>query len=159
VFAVRVLDDFVGIHLLDVAIAGPFVSDQQADFVGDRVHHELRQYVSADRINHTSDDIAATADCADDWRLARAETATAAPTAPAMLVVGLPADEGFVHLNDATKLLEVLFDQRGANAVAHIPSGFVTPETHVAMDLTGAHSLLAGQHQVDDAKPISQRLI
>ena len=43
--------------------------------------------------------------------------------------------------------------------MAHIPSGFVAAEAHGAVDLEGAHTLLAGQHNVNDAKPVPQRLV
>src|SRR5208282_2506827 len=68
------------------------------------------------------------------------------------------ADESFVNLNDAAKLLNIL-DQGDADFVAHHPCGFVRAEAHEAHDLKGAHALLAGQHQMNDAIPVAERLV
>src|SRR5262252_7439846 len=43
--------------------------------------------------------------------------------------------------------------------MAHRPSRPVGAETHHAVDLKRAHSFLAGQHQMDDAEPLTQGLI
>ena len=43
--------------------------------------------------------------------------------------------------------------------MTHGPCGFVGSKTHEAHDLKRAHSFFAGQHEVDDAKPIAKRLI
>ena len=51
------------------------------------------------------------------------------------------------------------FDQSRADFVAHGMGGAVAPETHHALDLERADTFLAGQHQVDDPKPLSERLI
>ena len=51
------------------------------------------------------------------------------------------------------------FGEPGADAMAHVPSGSVGAEAHHPLDLEGANSLLAGQHEVDDAEPVAKRLI
>jgi hypothetical protein len=43
--------------------------------------------------------------------------------------------------------------------MAHEPRGFVRAETHEAINLKGAHSLLASQHEVDDFEPVTERLV
>jgi len=76
VFASRVLDDFMRVQLLDVTIARPFAGNEQADFIGNGVHHELGEHVRTDRTdraNNSRHDVALAADRADDGRLARAE--------------------------------------------------------------------------------------
>src|SRR5581483_2555280 len=158
VFTLRVLDDFVRVQLLDVVIANPFVSHEQADLAVYCVHDELGKQFAAHRINDARYDVPFAAHSADNGRLAGANTATAGttPSIAPMLVLGFAADEGFVHLNDPAQLVEVLFDERGADAMAHIPSRLIGAETEVAMDLACAHSLFAGQQKVDDLKPASQ---
>lgn len=153
VFASRMFNDFMRVELLDVAIAGPFVGDKQADFFGNRIRHEFGEHIGANGINHPRHDIAATADRADNRRLAGTKAATSAPAAATVLVVGFAADESFVHFNDAAELVEILIDQRSANPVAHIPSRLIRTESHVAMDLPSAHALLAGQQEMNDAEP------
>jgi hypothetical protein len=156
VFARGVLDDLVGIELFDVPVAGPFVGAKQADFFGNRFQHKLGQYLGTYRVNHPRDNVTLTLDRADDWRFAGTDAATAASAASAVLVVRLAPDESFVDFDDTKKLLEFLVLKRRTNAVAHIPSGFVAAEAHVAMDLTCADALLAGEHQVDDLEPLAE---
>jgi len=156
VFASSVLDDLVRVNLLDVPVAGPFVGHKQADLIGNGVHHELGENFRADRADNARDDAPLAADCADNRDFARAKAAATTVPASAVPVVGLAADEGFIDFDHATKLVKILFDQRGANAMAHIPSGLVRAETDVAMDLASAHSLPAGQQQMYDAIPNPQ---
>jgi hypothetical protein len=156
VFASGMFDDLVRVNLLDVAVAGPFIGDQQADFIGNGVHHELGENFRADRADDTRHDAALAADCADNRNFTRAKAAATAVPATAVLVVGLAADECFIDFDHTAKLVEILFDQCGANAMAHIPSRLVRAETDVAMDLPSAHALLAGQQQMDDAIPNPQ---
>jgi hypothetical protein len=89
-------------------------------------------------------------------RFAGADAARAAVALIAMLVRRLTAYVGLINVNNATKLVEILFDQRRANAMAHIPSGLVGTETKAAVNLPRAHALFAGQQQMDDAKPHPQ---
>jgi hypothetical protein len=78
-----------------------------------------------------------------------------------------PATFGTLHFpsilsglrpNDATKFFNVLHES-GSDLVAHKPCGFIRTEAHVAADLQSAHSLLTGEHQADDLKPITKRLV
>ena len=114
-----------------------------------------------DVVDDARDDVALALDCADDRHLARADAASPAALAALVLVpvLGLAADEGLVNLDDAHELAEILVGEAGADAMAHVPSGVVRAEAHHAMNLKGADALLAGQHQVDDAEPLAQRLI
>ena len=83
-----------------------------------------------------------------DVRSTRATTLPLRLTAPTMGVladerclppfaalVGVPvlvlaADESFINLDDAAELVHVVLDKRRADAMAHIPSGFVGAEAH-----------------------------
>ena len=76
-----------------------------------------------------------------------------------MAVLIFAADIGFIHFHDAAEFVHVLFNKRRADLVAHEPRGFVGTEAHVAHDLQCAHALFAGQHKVNDLKPLPQRLV
>jgi hypothetical protein len=156
VFASGMLDDLMWINLLDVPVAGPFVGHKQADPIGNGVHHELGENFGANRADDARHNAALAADCPDNRDFARTKAAATAVPTSAVLVVGLSTDESLVNLDHATKLVEILFDQRGANAMAHIPSRLIRAETDVAMDLPGAHALFAGEQQMDDAIPNQQ---
>ena len=75
-----------------------------------------------------------------------------------MAIALLTADPRFVNLDNAAKLLFWL-DQGGADFVAHGMSGFVGAEAENPLNLKGAHTLLAGQHQMHDAEPVAKRLV
>lgn len=156
VFASGVLNDLVRAQLLDVPIAGPFAGHEQAHLVGDGVHHEFSENVCTDCADNARHDVALAADRADYGYFVRTKAATTTIPAPAVLVVGLAADEGFINLNDATKLAEILFDKRRTDAMAHIPSGLIRAEADVTMDLPRTHALFAGQQKVNDAIPDPQ---
>jgi hypothetical protein len=73
-----------------------------------------------------------------------------------VLVLVLPADIGFVNLDNAHQLAEGGIDQPGADAHAHVMGSTVRTETHDALHLKSGNALLAGQHHVDDAKPVAE---
>jgi hypothetical protein len=75
-----------------------------------------------------------------------------------MPVFVVSANVGFIDLNDPAELLHVL-NEGGPDLVAHEPSGLIGAKAHVAVDLKGAHPLLADQHQVNDSEPNLQRFI
>jgi hypothetical protein len=100
-----------------------------------------------------------TANGARNDRLARSRAACAVPTAPVVSVPRFAADKSFVHLDNASEFFKVPVSERRSDTVAHVPSGFVRTEAHEAMNLKRAHSLFAGQHQVNNAEPIFERLI
>ena len=68
------------------------------------------------------------------------------------------ADVGFVYLDNAAKLFDVLH-KRDADFVAHAPRGFVRAKAHVAHDLQRAHAILAGEHEVGNLEPVAKRLV
>jgi len=73
-----------------------------------------------------------------------------------MAVLRLAAEEGFIDLDNSHELAETLVSQSSSDAATHIPSGRIRAETHVAVNLKGADPFLAGQHQVNDAKPLAK---
>lgn len=76
-----------------------------------------------------------------------------------VLVLEVAADEGFVYLNDAEQLQEFPILHRHADAMAHVPRGFVGAEAERAEDLQRADAFLARHHHMDDAEPILQRFV
>src|SRR5262249_9637502 len=101
-------------------------------------------------------DVALTLDCASDDRpLSAGGRAGQSVALIPMLVLGLAADEGFVNFNDAAKL-RLGFDQRSTEFMAHGMRRALTAEAHDALNLEGANSLLAGEHQMGDAIPVTQ---
>lgn len=157
VFAGSVAHDLVLVQFLHVLVADPFVSDDEAHLVGHGVHNEARQHFGANGVDHTRNNVALARDGTHDRRLARAEPTTAGAAALVLVpILGFAADERLVDLDNPAELVEILFDERSADAMAHIPSRFVRAEAHVAMDLASADALLAGQHKMDDAKPLTK---
>ena len=161
VFASGVVDDAKRIILGEASIAGPLIRAEQAHFVRDDFVDEAGESRGTDVLNHATDGIALAANSANNGRLAGTDTAspaTAATLVP-MPVLGKTAHEGLIDFDNAAELLKFLSGKRGPDPMGHIPSGFVRPKPHVAIDLKRAHSLLAGEHQVNDFEPRAQRLI
>jgi hypothetical protein len=146
------------------AVAGRGVGAKQTDFMRDGFANECGQRLVFQVTDDASNDVALASDRTDHDSLSkprtRPATASSVPIAAFVFVpvLSLPADKGFVDLDDTAKLADVL-DKRGSDFVAHKPSGLVGAEAHIPIDLQGAHSLFADQHQVRDPEPILQRLI
>src|SRR5208282_994647 len=105
-------------------------------------------------LNHARDDVALAGHSASDWSLARVAEPTFAASLIRMTITVLPADPSFVDLDNPHELTKFGVNQGATNAMAHIPSGAVRTEAHVAMNLECANSLLARQHKVNDAEPL-----
>jgi hypothetical protein len=134
-----------------------FVGRQQANLVGYRFANESFDVRLVHVIQYAGNNIALALYCADDRDFAGASAAALAVMALVpMAVVVFAADPSFINLDNAAKLIDVFFNQRRADTVAHVPSGFVGTEAHVAMDLPCAHSLFAREHEVNDAEPLPQ---
>ena len=161
VIAPGVINDDVRIFLVEMLVTDPLVGAEQANLVRNCFVHESGEGRGADVLNHAGDDISLSPDCASNNGLARTDTARAAAASAPVLVaaLSLAADECFVNLDNARQFFKVAVSERRTNAVAHIPSGLVRTEAHKPIDLKPAHALLAGQHEVDDAEPIFERLV
>jgi hypothetical protein len=161
VLALGMIDDAMRVFGVQAAISDTLIGAKQAHLFRNGAAHEALKGSGIDAANHAGDHVSLPANRADDGRFAGTNTASSA--APAALipmpVLRLAADEGFIDLDDAHELAEVLTGETGADAVTHVPSGLVRAETHVAVDLQCADPLLARQHKVDDAEPVAQRLI
>jgi hypothetical protein len=137
-------------------VSAQVVSGEQADFVGNGFVDEAGEGFAVEAVNDPCHDVPLALDSANHGGLPGAGPASAAVTLVPMLVAGLSADIGFVHLDDANEFLELFVLHRSADAMAHVPSRLVRAKAHIAMDLPGADAFLAGRHEVDDAKPLPQ---
>lgn len=139
------------------AVELAFIGREQTDFVADHFADESFSGFLADAIENARDNVSFTADRANDRSFSARSPASAAMSA--MFVDCFATDVAFIDLNDAAELVHVALDQSSADAVCHVPSGFERTETHVAPQLSGAHSLLAGQDQMRDLEPVAERLV
>jgi hypothetical protein len=146
----------LGIFAAQRVVSAQVVSGKQAHLVRDGFANEAGQSLAVEPLYNPRNDVALALDCANDTDLAGAGPARAAIPLVPMLIAGLSADVGFVNLDDAHELTKLLVLKRSADAVAHVPSGLVGAEAHVAVDLPGADAFLAGRHQVDDTEPLPQ---
>lgn len=140
-------------------VARSFVSAKQADLVRHGFIDEAGKGFAFNVLNDTSNDIALATNRANDDRLIVSFALSATGALVPMLVRGVAANERFVNLNNTAKLSNVLFVKGDSDLVAHKPSGLVRTEAQKSEYLKRAHTFLASQHQVDDAKPVFQRLV
>jgi hypothetical protein len=138
-----------------VAVIASGVRRQQANLVRNGFIDEIEHGLSGHALQNSRDYIAVSLDCADDRRLIRCR---AEFSLFPMAVFVFSANPRLVHFHDAAKLL-LRGDQSRANLVAHGMGRLVAAEAHHALNLEGAHSLLAGKHQMGDAIPVAERLL
>ena len=161
VLAVVVVNRLMREHRAEVHVAFPLIGAKKADFGRDGFVDETGESGRFGVGDDAGDDASLAAHSASDNCFADSRTAgaNAAVTVALMPVLGLSADERLIDLDNASELFEILVGERDAHAMAHRPSGFVAAEADETINLQRAHSLLAGQHQVNDAKPIFERLV
>jgi hypothetical protein len=138
-----------------IAVACPRVSRQQAHFVGHGLVHKIEHGLRGDTLKHARNHVAIALDCANDRRLVGSRAKL--PLIP-MAVFVFSTNPRLVHFHDATKFL-LRRDQPGADFVAHGMGRLVATEAKHALNLKGAHSLLAGEHQMGDPIPVAERLL
>jgi hypothetical protein len=160
ILASGVINDTMRVFAVKPLVARPLVSAKQTDFVRDRFADEGGKSIGGHVRDYARNHIAFSCDGADNRRLAGTDAAgsTAAAALIPMPIFGQAADESFIDLDNAAELIDVLH-KSGSDLMAHEPRGPVRSEAHIAIDLQGAHSLLAGEHKMDDAEPLPQRLI
>jgi hypothetical protein len=160
VLPLGVVNDGMGIVGIKTAIADPLIRAKQADLGRDSFIHKIDKGRSADVLDYTTDSISLPTDSANNRGLTG--TYAASSMAPASLVpmpvLGKTADESLIHLDNAAKFFGS-FDKGSPDPVCHVPGSFEGAEAHVAPKLACADPLLAGEHQVNDTKPVAQRLI
>lgn len=159
ILAARMVDCRVRELLVQVLVADPLIRAEQANLCRDRFANESGQSIRLHIGDNAGDDVALPLDRSGDNSLSGSTSPPASVAALVLVpVLGEATDESFIDFNNAAELFGS-FDQRGSYLVAHAPSGFIRTEAHVSLNLQRAHSLLAGQHQMDDAKPLSEGLI
>jgi len=158
VLAVAVLHGEVREILPEVAVSAALIGSQQTNLIGNSLSDETLYGLASDVPQDARHHVALAAYRADHRDFAGASAATSAAALIPMLVLVLAADPSLIDLDDAAKL-GFRLDERGADFVAHGQGGFVGAEAEHPLDLQGAHPLLAGQHQVNDPEPVTERLI
>jgi hypothetical protein len=149
----------MGEFITQMRVADPLVGAEQADLFGHSLIDESLQGLSLHIRDDASDDIALSLDCADDdCPFAASRWAGQSVALVGVLVLGLAADESFINLDNAAKFCFGL-NESGADFVTHGMCRAVATEAHDALDLKGAYSLLAGQHRMGDAEPVTQGLV
>lgn len=136
-----------------------FIGREQADLIRDHFPDEPLSSIFRDAMQSASNDISLAADGTNDRKLAGASTAGLA----VMLLVPMPvavltADPRLIDFDDAAQL-GFGFNQGRADFVAHGMCCAVGTKAHHALNLKGADTFFAGEHQVGDAKPLPQRLV
>lgn len=164
VLPLAVVDDLARV-LDQQVIAAVLVGTQERDLLRDSLTDEARQRLAVHLAQRPRHDFAGAAHSArhsglaGDTATTRRARTTGTTTLVLVPVLGLAPDIGFVALDDAHKLLELLIGHASPDTVAHAPRGLVGAEAEQPVDLQRAHALLAGEHQVDDLKPLAQRLV
>jgi hypothetical protein len=158
ILPLAMIDGCVGKFHAKVLIANPFVCAEQANLVRNGFVDESFQRRGADILDDAGNDVALAAHGSDNNGFVGAAGPRANTALADMLILGEAADKGFVNFNDAAQL-RFGFDQCSADFVAHGMRRAVAPEAHDALNLEGANSLLAGEHQVRDAEPLAERLV
>ena len=156
----RMVNGFVRVVAVQMFVANPFVGAEQADLGGNAFVDECFEGAGTNVPNHAGDDVALAANGTRQSNiLPRAASGPAAAALVPMPVLGLTADEGFVNLDNSHELAEIFVGKARADPVCHVEGGPVRPETERPVDLVGGNPLFAGEHQVDDAEPVPQRLV
>jgi len=160
ILASRMVNSRVRVILVERIVALTLIGAKQADPMRHRFADEGGESGGIHVCDNTRNDVTLAADRPDDRRLAGTNTpgSTAAAAFIPMPVFGQAADESFVDFDNSAELIDVLH-QRGSDLMAHEPSGFVRTEPHVTIKLQSAHTFLASEHQMNDAIPITKRLI
>ena len=159
IFVGAVIDGFMGIIRFQVMVAEGVIAGDQGNIIGYGAANEAIKSCLAGIINDLGNNHALTGDSTDNGDLTRGATAFLSFTPMAILV--LAADVGFIYFNFAGKGSYIIALHGSSPAMAHIPAcavvrAGVLTKNH-AVDLQGADSFLAGQHQVSDLKPKLER--
>ena len=154
------VNSHVWIILIERIVARILIGAKQTDPVRHRFADERGESGGIHVRDYARNDVPLATDSADDWRFARAGTSgsTAATAFITMSVFRQAADESFINFDNAAELINV-FHQGDADLVTHGPSCLIRAEAHIALNLQRAHALLAGEHQMNDAIPITKRLV
>jgi hypothetical protein len=156
VFALPMSYALVVVLLIEQTIAGMFISREKRNLWTNGLAHKSIQGRGVRVFNHLANDVALTSDRADNGDLAAC--ATSADSLAGVFILLFAADIGFINFNLSQELTELFIFHRSANAVAHIPSGFIRTHAEHALNLKRAHAFFAVVHQEDNFKPGAQRI-
>jgi hypothetical protein len=135
IFMFAVSDEGVRKFLTEFSISAHVIGNEKADFVGYRLADETAQCGAVEMLHDAGKNITLAADRADNTDLAGPGPARTAAALVPMFILVLSADVGFVHFDDASELVGLVFAQSGADAIAHGQRGFIGAEAHDALDL------------------------
>lgn len=161
VLALNVVNGLVRIGGAEAAIADPLIGREQANLLGDDLAHEAFECRAVYTFDNAGNDAPAALYSADDRRFARTHTASAAALEPLanMPVLRETSDEGFIDLDLAEQLALGAVLHRDADAVAHVPSGFIAARPEHPVDLIRTHALFRVVHEERDFEPLAQRVL
>lgn len=157
VFASTVTDGLMRQDSLQGLIAHVFVRGDQIHALRDGVIDEFPQRGAIGTLDNLRDDIPLPSNRTDHGDLAFRPT-TAPALAPMAVLVFAP-DVGFINLHGTHELRELPVLHGSADAVAHVPRRPVGACADGALDLHGAHTLLALAHEVDHLEPGGERVV
>jgi hypothetical protein len=158
IFALTVAYRFVrDAARLEQPIAGVFVSCYQINLVVNGFVDKAIQRRGIGILNHLADYVSLPADRTDNGCFSAHPYLVLLFVPMAVLIFS--AKRGFIYLNDAHQLREILILHCGTNPSAYIPRGLVGTSTHHPVNLKGRHTLLALAHQVDNLEPRPQWIV
>lgn len=153
VLARSMVNGLMGEFTVEVFVANPLVSAEQANFGRDAFADESFQCCGANVCDHAGHDITLATDSASDDCLARSTRCTATAALIPMTVLRLATYKRLIDFDHTHQLAKFLVGHASADAHAHGPSGPVASGPDHAMNLQGANPLFADEHQVNDPEP------
>jgi hypothetical protein len=158
ILALTVLHRFVFVVSIKQTITGMLISGDKRNLLVYRLANEAIKRAGVGAFDHLTNNIALARDRANDGYFTSGSASDIAAL-ERVLVLLFSADIGFINLDHAKKLYNVLILHRSADSVAHIPSRPVVTASDLAMNLKGADSLLALRHKVNDLEPSQKRIV
>jgi len=158
ILARAVANELVRIIGSQIHVTVGFIGRDQINSVADGLAHESVQRAFIGALDHPANHVTLAADCADDWSLACGATSDIRALV-GVFVLFFSAHERLVYFDDAHQLLKFGIVHRGAQAMAHEPSGAVRAASDHPMDLQGTDALLGSEHQVQNLEPDQQFVI
>ncbi len=161
IFPIRMMDHAVRDARIEFPITAMIVRRKQADMMRNCFMYEAVQGRSIRALNHASHDVSLALHSADhdEFPCSACSSEVSTSTLPFVFILGLSAHIGFVYFDIANEFLKFDVAQRHADLAAHEPRGLVGTESHVTADLQRVNALLAGEHQMNDAEPLTERLV
>jgi hypothetical protein len=135
-----------------IAITGRLIGRDQINLVAHCHLNETVERANIHGFDHLTHHITFAANRADNRSLTRRATPDM-QTLIGMLVFLFATKKGFIHFDNAHKLLEIRVFHPGPEPMAHIESTLVRSGADHPMDLKSADSLLRREHKIEHLKP------